>query len=106
MSRFRVSGVVGPRPEAGGVMIEFEWDPIKAQANLQKHHVDFNEAATIFGDTLGVTIPDPDHSDEEDRYITIGSSVAGRLLIVAHADRNEKTRIISTRELTRKAPNV
>lgn len=83
-------------------MIEFDWEPAKAQANLRKHHVDFNEAATVFGDSLGVTISDPDHSDAEERHLTIGWSATGRLLIVAHADRNEKMRIISARELTRK----
>ena len=83
-------------------MIEFEWDPKKAKANLQKHGVAFDEAATIFRDRLGITIYDPDHSDQEDRYITVGMSGAGRFLMVAHTDRGHRTRIINARELTRK----
>jgi len=83
-------------------MIEFEWDSKKSETNLQKHHVAFSEAATVFSDGLSITIYDPDHSDQEDRYITIGTSGAGRFLIVAHTDRGDRTRIISARELTRK----
>ena len=83
-------------------MIEFEWDLNKAKKNLQKHRVAFGEAATIFSDRLSITIYDPDHSDQEDRYITIGTSGADRFLIVAHTDRSDRTRIISERELTRK----
>ena len=83
-------------------MIEFEWDFNKAKTNLQKHGVAFGEAATIFSDRLSITIYDPDHSDQEDRYITIGTSGAGRFLMVAHTDRGDRTRIISARELTRK----
>jgi uncharacterized DUF497 family protein len=83
-------------------MINFEWDTVKAKKNLRKHHVDFSEAATIFKDGLSITIYDPDHSNKEDRYITVGTSVAGHLLIVAHADRGDRTRIISARKLTRK----
>ena len=52
--------------------MEFEWDPRKAEINLRKHGVSFPEAATIFGDELAITVPDPDHSNDEDRYITIG----------------------------------
>jgi uncharacterized DUF497 family protein len=54
--------------------MEFEWDPRKAKINLRKHSVSFTEAGTIFGDELAITIPDPDHSDDEDRYITVGWS--------------------------------
>jgi len=82
-------------------MIEFEWDPPKARANLQKHRVAFQEAATVLRDSLAITIFDPDHSQEEDRYITIGTSARGRILMVAHTDRGDRTRIISARELTR-----
>ena len=81
-------------------MIEFEWDRSKAEENLRKHHVDFSDAATIFRDPLGITIFDPHHSQDEDRYITIGKSLGGRQLIVAHTDRGEGIRIISARELT------
>jgi uncharacterized protein len=82
-------------------MIQFEWDPSKARANLRKHGVPFREAAGVFWDPLSITIFDPDHSQEEDRFITFGLSVGGRLLMVAHTDRGERIRIISTRELTR-----
>jgi len=83
-------------------MIDFEWDNVKAKMNLKKHRVSFSEAATVLRDGLSITIYDPDHSDTEDRYLTIGISVAGRFLIVAHTDRGDRTRIISARELTRK----
>jgi uncharacterized DUF497 family protein len=82
------------------VGIKFEWDPNKAGQNLQKHRVSFEEAATVFRDDLSVTIPDPDHSLEEDRYITVGVSSRFRLLMVAHTDRGDHIRIISARELT------
>jgi len=80
--------------------MNFEWDPRKAEANLRKHGVSFTEAGTVLGDDLAITVPDPDHSDEEDRYITIGWSNRGRLLMVSHTDRGNKIRIISARELT------
>ncbi len=80
--------------------MEFEWDPLKAEDNLKKHGVDFTEAATVFGDPLSITYSDPDHSLDEDRYIIIGSSSANRLLMVAHTDRDESTRLISAREVT------
>ena len=82
-------------------MIDFEWDPTKAITNLRKHGVAFREAATVFRDPLSITAYDPDHSEEEDRFITVGTSVEGRFLIVAHTDRGTRTRIISARELTR-----
>lgn len=83
-------------------MIDFEWDIAKGETNLRKHGVAFNEAATVFKNELSITIYDPDHSDHEDRYITIGTSFSGRLLIVSHTDRGYRTRIISARGLTRK----
>ncbi len=83
-------------------MIDFEWDITKAKTNLRKHRVAFNEATTVLKDRLSITIHDPDHSVDEDRYITIGASIAGRLLMVAHTDRGNRTRIINARELTRK----
>ena len=82
-------------------MIQFEWDPAKAKMNLRKHGVTFREAATVLRDPLGITIFDPDHSDEEDRFITFGFSAAGRLLMVAHTERGKRIRIISARGLTR-----
>jgi uncharacterized DUF497 family protein len=80
--------------------MNFEWDPRKAEANLRKHGVSFTEAGTVFGDDLAITVPDPDYSANEERFITIGWSNRGRLLMVSHTDRNDKTRIISARELT------
>ena len=82
--------------------MEFEWDPSKAAENLRKHGVPFSEAATVFGDLLGITVSDPDHSVDENRYITVGYSNQGRLLLVAHADRGDRIRIISARILTRR----
>ena len=81
--------------------VEFEWDPNKAAANLKKHNVSFHEAATVLSDPLAVTVSDPDHSMDEDRYITVGLSNRSRLLIVAHTERGNRIRIISARELTR-----
>jgi uncharacterized DUF497 family protein len=81
--------------------MEFEWDSAKAARNRRKHKVSFTEAATVFGDVLSVTVPDPDHSDKEERHITIGRSNRDRLLIVAFAERDGRIRIISARKLTR-----
>ncbi|MGQ9648265.1 MAG: BrnT family toxin [Thermodesulfobacteriota bacterium] len=76
-------------------MLLFEWDPSKARRNLQIHGVSFDEASTAFKDTLSLTIPDPLHSDEEDRFILIGSSARNCLLGVVHTERGEHVRIIS-----------
>ena len=83
-------------------MLEFEWDPDKAASNAAKHAVSFEEAATVFGDPLSLTVYDPDHSQDEDRYITMGSSVDNRLLLVSHTDREDRIRIISARLATRR----
>ena len=77
--------------------MEFEWDPRKNEANIRKHGVAFSEAATVFGDVLSITVPDPDHSQEEDRYIITGMSGQNRLMMVAHLERGERIRIISAR---------
>jgi len=82
--------------------MNFEWNPRKAESNLRKHRVSFVEAATVFGDDLAITVPDPDHSIDEERCITIGWSNRRRLLMVAHADHGNRIRIISARELTRR----
>jgi len=82
--------------------LEFEWDPDKAERNLQKHQVSFSEAATVFGDSLSLTFFDPDHSIDEERYISIGTSYLGNLLIIAHTDRDDRVRIISARKATRR----
>jgi uncharacterized DUF497 family protein len=81
--------------------VRFEWDEKKAIGNLAKHGVSFEEAATVFGDTLSDTFDDPDHSAEERRFIITGVSGEGRMLIVAHTDDGEVVRIISAREPTR-----
>ncbi len=81
--------------------MEFEWDPQKAARNLRKHKVPFTEAATVFDDPLSVTVVDPDHSTEEDRLIIVGQSYRRRLLIVSFAERGDRIRIISAREVTR-----
>jgi len=79
----------------------FEWDPDKAEANLRKHGVSFDEASTVFGDPFARTRPDPMHSAEEDRWITLGESEQGRLLVVVHADsEDDVVRIISARPPT------
>lgn len=81
--------------------MEFEWDPQKATRNLRKHKISFTEAATVFDDPLSITVADPDHSAEEDRFIIVGQSYRRRLLIVSFAERGDRIRIISARELTR-----
>jgi uncharacterized DUF497 family protein len=81
--------------------MEFEWNPDKAVINLRKHNISFQEATTVFDDSLSVTFPDPDHSIGEDRYVIIGMSRLGQLLVVSHADRENRTRIISARRATR-----
>jgi uncharacterized DUF497 family protein len=78
----------------------FEWDPKKAKSNLRKHRVSFTEAATAFNDFLSLTFDDEAHSDAERRYVTLGTSYQGRILVVAHTMRGEKVRIISAREAT------
>jgi uncharacterized protein len=80
--------------------VNFEWDAKKAAKNLHKHGVSFHEAATVFGDSLALTYPDPDHSIAEARFITMGLSQAGRILFVAHLDRGERIRIVSARKAT------
>lgn len=74
-----------------------EWDPTKAKQNFKKHKVFFEEAATVFHDTLSSTIEDPLHSEDEERFVTIGESIQRRVLVVVHTDRGDKIRIISAR---------
>jgi len=87
----------GSQHRQNAVVVNFEWDPQKAASNVRKHRVSFEEAATAFGDPLSVTIGDPDHSEDEQRFLLLGMSHAGRLLVVAHAERDETVRIISAR---------
>ena len=81
--------------------MKFEWNPNKAAANIDKHDVSFPEAATVFDDSLSVTFPDIDHSIRERRYVIIGMSESGLLLVVSHTDRDNCIRIISARRATR-----
>ena len=76
------------------------WDPDKAAANLEKHGVDFHDAATVFPDPLSITFPSEDHSESEARFLTIGEAVTGELLVVAHTEEGETIRIISARRTT------
>ncbi len=78
----------------------FEWDNEKATANFRKHRVGFDEATTIFSDPLSITIHNPDHSANEQRYIDIGSSDKGRVLVVVYTERGSNIRIISCRKAT------
>jgi uncharacterized protein len=78
----------------------YEWDPKKAKANLRKHGVTFEDAATVFLDPLAVTYPDPDHSGEEMREITVGHSSKDRVLFLSHTQRGDRTRIIGARRAT------
>ncbi len=80
----------------------FEWDPKKAEANARKHGVTFHEASTVFGDPLGLLMPDPDHSLGEERYLVLGMSNRERLLVVSFAERPPRTRLISARRATRR----
>jgi uncharacterized protein len=82
--------------------MEFEWDERKARVNVKKHGVSFHDAATVFGDPLAITFPDPDHSEVEERSVTFGMSQSQRLLVVAHTNRGARTRIINARVMTRK----
>ncbi|MDE3243076.1 MAG: BrnT family toxin [Nitrospirota bacterium] len=81
--------------------MEFDWDERKASANVKKHGVSFQEAATVFGDPLAITFSDPDHSEHESRFLTFGLSRANRLLVVAHTERGGKTRIINARPMAK-----
>jgi len=82
--------------------MEFEWNPRKEAANRRKHGVRFREATTVLGDPLAATFPDIDHSVSEQRFLTIGASVRGRILVVAHTESQGKIRIISARPVTRR----
>ena len=81
--------------------LKFEWDAKKARENIKKHGVSFEEASTVFGDLLALTIYDPLHSEEEDRFVTLGESEKRRLIVVSFTDREDRIRIISARVATR-----
>jgi uncharacterized DUF497 family protein len=78
----------------------FEWDDLKAAANLTKHGISFEEARTVFEDAFAITIEDTAHSDFEERSVTIGLSLISRILLVIHADRGDRIRIVSARKAT------
>ena len=80
--------------------MQFTWDQKKASSNRIKHGISFEEAATVFGDLLSNNFPDPDHSIDEQRFIIIGASEQGRIIVVAHTDDGEFVRIINAREAT------
>ena len=80
--------------------LNFEWDGGKAAVNIRKHGISFEEAATVFGDPLSLTISDPRHSEDEERFVIIGRSRQQRLLVVVHTERGENIRIISARLAT------
>lgn len=83
--------------------LHFEWDPDKAAANFKKHGIDFSEAKSVFADERARIIPDPDHSEDEDRFVLMGLSLHLRLLIVCHCYRDDDDiiRIISARKATK-----
>ncbi len=83
-------------------MLIFEWDERKAKQNIRKHGVSFEEAATVFGDQFSITIYDPLHSEDEDRFVILGMSNKNRLLVVVHIELDDKIRIISARKATKK----
>ena len=83
-------------------MLLFEWDPNKAKENLEIHGVSFDEAGTAFRDTLSLTIYDPLHSEEEDRFVLLGNSHKDRLLVVVHTVRGDNIRLISARNASKK----
>ena len=82
--------------------LQFSWDNEKAVTNLEKHRVSFEEASTAFGDPLSITVDDPDHAEVEARFVMVGQSFRGRLLVVVHSEREGSIRIISAREATRR----
>lgn len=83
------------------MQLEFEWHEEKAKANLRKHGISFEEAKTVFNDPFSITIADPTHSIDEDRFIDIGLSATGRLLVVVYAERGTNIRLISCRRATK-----
>jgi len=80
--------------------MRFSWDPKKDLLNQRDHDITFQEATTVFGDALAITVSDPDHSIDEERFITIGQSSSGRLLVVCHIEQGDTIRIISARRAT------
>ena len=86
--------------------MDFEWDPEKAASNFDAHGVTFDEAATAFADPLAITKHDPDHSEDENRFILVGHTTQGSLVVVIHVDRDGTTRLISARVATARERRV
>ena len=86
--------------------MRFEWDPRKADENRRKHGVSFDEASSAFDDPLGISYPDPDHSENEMRSVTFGYSSSNRLLVVSHSERGDTSRIINARLATRSEQTI
>jgi len=82
--------------------VEFEWDVIKAHQNLEKHGVSFEEGTDVFDDDLSLTVPDPDHSTNENRFLIFGLSKQQNHLVVSFTDRDDRIRIISARRMSRR----
>jgi uncharacterized DUF497 family protein len=82
--------------------LTFEWDTNKARRNVGKHGVSFEESSSVFGDPLSLTVPDPVHSKVEERFVTLGTSHRGNLLVVVHTERGDNIRIISARPASRR----
>lgn len=82
--------------------LSFEWDPAKAASNLTKHGVSFESASTAFGDSRSLVIPDPAHSQLEDRFILLGQTQQGLMVVVVHVERGDRIRLISARRASRK----
>jgi uncharacterized protein len=94
--------VINCGSEGGRLKLRFEWDEEKAVGNYDKHGVTFEEGVTVFYDPLSISIDDPGHSEEEERYVDIGASENGRVLVVSYTERGRNIRIISCRKATRK----
>ena len=86
--------------------LTFEWDEVKAAANVRKHRVSFDEAKTVFGDPLSLTNADPDHSTDEERFVDIGMSTQGRVLGVVYTEREQTIRLVSCRLATRRERRI
>ena len=87
--------------------LAFEWDEKKSASNRKKHGITFEEAKSVFSDQFARLIPDPDHSDEEDRFILLGTSIHSNLLVVCHCERSDNCiRIISARKAVKKEREI
>jgi uncharacterized DUF497 family protein len=86
--------------------LNFEWDEKKARENLKNHKISFDEAITVFNDSFSVTIPDPDHSENEQRFIDIGTSAKGHMLVVVYTEKKGNVRIISCRKATQRERKI